>query len=117
MSGRFLIVADSPTLQTGFARVVQNLAWRWRYDFDAIDFSGYPGEPGSDKRWCFKPPFTIYPAAYGTAWYTQENMQNLIDHVQAAARNKKPYTHIWIMQDSFLLRLHGFPDSLRYLTS
>ncbi len=35
---RLLILADSPTKEGGFSRVVQNLAWRWRHEFDAIDF-------------------------------------------------------------------------------
>ncbi len=115
MNGRLLIVGDSPTFQTGFARVVQNLARRWRYDFDEIHFwgigySGYPGVPGQPKPWFFKEPFTIYPASAVGPWYSADNLASLLRHIHQGG-----YTHVWCMQDSFALRLHSFAQALREL--
>lgn len=114
---KLLIVGDSPTLQSGFSRVVQSLAWRWRHAFEEIHFwgigwAGYPGAPDQKRPWFLKDPFTLYPASGSGPWYSQENMTNLLRHI-----HRGDYSHVWTIQDSFLLRLHNFPAALEELTA
>lgn len=112
---KLLVVCDSPTLNTGFARVAQNLLKRWNDHFERIDiwgigFNGYPGRPGVAERvpW-FRPPFVVYPASYGqTPWFSMERLQSLLNHIMAG-----DYTHLWLLQDHFLLCQHDFPQYLR----
>lgn len=111
-----LIVGDSPTLNTGFAKVVASLARRWksyfsRIDFWAIGFSGYPGAPGRVRQgeW-MQPPYVLYPAVRdpGDVWHSRDRLQALISHVRNG-----DYTHVFVIQDHFQLARHNFPKIFR----
>ena len=92
-----LIIADSPTLETGFGRVCKNLlnAWLEAGVFDQIEIwgIGYTGWPHSM-------PVKIYPAqCYESAnWNSLVNMTRLARLIEG-----RRYTHLWVMQDLFLL--------------
>lgn len=107
-----LAVCDSPTLNSGFAKLAQNLLRRWkkyfkRIDVWAIGHSGFPGVPGrvSENEW-MQPPFVLYPATYGDEpWYSSKRLQALINHTCSG-----DYTHVWIVQDHFHLAQHKFSE-------
>lgn len=111
---KLLAVHDSPTLETGFSRVAQNLLRRWKLHFERIDiwaigYHGYPGAPGYAESEWFRPPFVLYPASYGTEfWYAQPRLQALLDHIVHG-----DYTHLFIIQDHFLLAQCQFPKCLQ----
>jgi len=111
---KLLYVGDSPTLETGFARVGKNLLRRWKPHFERIDiwgigYSGYPGLPGRVTEWN-QPPFVLYPAAYDAndRWYTVDRFQALLNHIMDA-----DYTHLFIVQDHFLLAQHSMAEGIR----
>jgi glycosyltransferase involved in cell wall biosynthesis len=122
---KLLVIGDSPTMRgeaatTGFARVVQNLARRWaasgrfeRIDFWGINYFGQPCRAAGDEvnEW-LRPPFRIFPASgaegVGALWYEPRRLQALLDHITDG-----DYTHIWVMQDHFLLSRDRFPQVLR----
>jgi len=114
MKDVLLVVVDSPTRQTGFSRVGQNLMARWRPYFDRIDvwaigYSGFPGSPGTvhENLWQ-NPPFVLYPATYGSEpWYDVGRLQALLNLIL-----KGDYTHLWMVQDHFLLTRHHFAECL-----
>lgn len=99
-SGRKLIVfADSPTLQTGFARVTRNLLPRWHQSgyFDdiwvwGIGYRGFPQDefPFLATRLC---PAASYE---NLIWWEQEN---LIRFLKQLVREDIGYTHCWMMHD------------------
>jgi len=92
-----LIIADSPTLETGFGRVCKNLlsAWLTAGIFDSIEVwgIGYTGWPHSL-------PVKIYPAQCYEAsnWCNPVNLARLARLIEV-----KKYSHLWVMQDLFLL--------------
>ncbi len=99
---KLLALCDSPTLQTGFARVAQNLLPRWLKTandggegFDEIDVwgIGYEGNPHDL-------PFRIWPAqGYKKQnWQEPENLTRFLRLLDLGQ-----YTHLWMMQDTFLL--------------
>lgn len=98
-----LIVGDSPTLSSGFARVVQNLTRRWKPYFGKIDFwgIGYNGWPPVGE-WSGQ---TIYPA--GWPFTTTARCEELCGLVSSGR-----YTHLWMIQDLFNLSTNGLPDKL-----
>ena len=101
-----LIIADSPTLETGFGRVCQNLlnSWLKAGVFDSIEVwgIGYTGWPHSL-------PVKIYPAQS----YEASNWCNPVNLVRLARLIKaKKYSHLWVMQDLFLLSSKACMETL-----
>jgi glycosyltransferase involved in cell wall biosynthesis len=110
MVDRLLIVGDSPTLNSGFARVIQSLARRWRSRFERIDFwaINYSGWLPHESEWR-DPKYVLFPANFTDhSWASLERMNALLAHIKSSN-----YSHVWIVQDHFLLTLHEFPRELR----
>ena len=112
-----MVFSHAPTLETGTARVVQNLLRIWRDQFERIDiwgigYRGWRGAPGQveGSEWQ-KPPFVLYPAAYGEKmWFHKQHLQDFLDHLTL---RDSDYTHVWLLEDHFWLAQHGFPAALR----
>lgn len=92
---KLLVLSDSPTLQTGFARVIQNLLPWWRASgaFERIDVwaIGYEG-------WPHDLPYRLFPAqsyAY-RQWFEDENLKRFLSFLDHGG-----YTHLFIIQDTF----------------
>lgn len=88
---RLLVIGDSPSLETGFARVVQNLLSRWQHAFEQIDVWGI-GFNG-----CPHPlPYRIWPATFATArgYDWAGNLHRIFPLLE-----KESYTHAFIIQD------------------
>lgn len=92
---RLLVLGDSPTLQTGFGRVLQNLLPHFDASgkFDKIDVwgIGYEG-------WPHELPYRIFPAqSYAfREWYADENLQRFLTFLDHGK-----YTHLFMVQDTF----------------
>lgn len=92
---KLLILGDSPTKETGFARVVRRLleAWLKAGVFEEIHIwgIGYWGYPHA-----YPPHVKIYPAAgpEDTKWESVGNLQRFA----TLAEGIKP-THLWMIQD------------------
>ena len=101
---KILALCDSPTLTTGFARVAQNLLSRWHACGADVDCWGI-GFRGTGYRRC---PYVneFFPA--GDVWYDPTNLTRFVGMLL-----QRDYTHVWIMQDTFLLSPNGFPKALR----
>jgi len=130
---RLLALCDSPTTQTGFARVAQNLLSRWWMDplqkglnstiqfhhkdgqileggppvtgyFDAIDVWGI-GYGGCPH----KLPYDIYPASgpSDTNWAAPVHLERFLRLLCDGG-----YTHVWMLQDLFNFR-GNFPAILK----
>jgi glycosyltransferase involved in cell wall biosynthesis len=103
---KILALCDSPTMTTGFARVAQNLFRRWAAAGVVIDCWGV-GFGG----WFYKNhPYVneFFPGGRGGQWYQPANLTLFLGQLQRGG-----YTHVWIMQDTFLLSPNGFPKALR----
>lgn len=103
---KILALCDSPTMTTGFARVAQNLFRRWHAAGATIDVWGI-GFAG----WGYKehPYVNVFlPAGAGGKWCDPLNLTLFIQQLNIGG-----YTHVWIMQDTFLLSPNGFPKALR----
>lgn len=104
---KLLCLCDSPTLQTGFARVASNLISRWHDArvFDdiwvwGIGYSGFPhGIPYLGNRIC--------PATTPTKqnWYQPENLDRFLSLLEKpeVGVSKGGFTHLWMLQDTFSL--------------
>lgn len=99
-----LIIGDSPTVNTGFANVVRNLAMRWhdsrafeKIDIWGINYSGFP----------HKYPYGIYPGGYGD-WVSDKKLSQLLNLI-----GESDYTHLFILQDSHCLAAGNFKSLLR----
>lgn len=110
---RLLALCDTPTRDTGFGRVAQNLFSRWIRDgvFEEVHVwgIGYEGWPYDRERY----PYTIYPAQrYADQdWSSPGNLSRFLSLLAGGS-----YTHVWIMQDTFLLSpgINGhFPSELK----
>lgn len=105
---RLLCLCDSPTAETGYARVAQNLLSRWQAFFDGgisvfgINYSGWPHSL----------PYHIMPAGYHD-WNTDKKLGLFLKQIQRGQEAGKPYTHIWLMHDIHQLARHGFPRALK----
>jgi len=95
---KLLCLCDSPTRETGFARVAKNLLKRWhdsgafeRIDVWAIGYEGWPYDP-------LDLPYTMFPAQRYSEphWFQPENLSRFLAMVESGG-----YTHVWIMQDTF----------------
>lgn len=100
---KLLALCDTPTENTGFACVVRNTLKHWlphceRIDIWGINYNGWPHEY----------PYRIYPA--GRNWSAVQNLDRLLKHIRDS-----DYTHLWILQDTFLLSDNDFPKVLRRL--
>lgn len=102
-----LALCDSPTLETtGFSKVAQPVFRRWAaaghiIDCWGIGFNGWHYRKHDYIR-------EIFPAGTGADWHQVNNLQLFIVRLL-----KGDYTHVWIMQDSFQLVQHDFPNALR----
>lgn len=99
---KLLALCDSPTAQTGFGRVASNLLGHWQESgfFDEIWIwsIGYRGMPTPHL------PYYQIPAApnpESPVWWTTENLQLFMNQ---ATRTTDPFTHVWMMHDTFTLR-------------
>lgn len=107
---KILCLCDSPTLTSGFARVATNLMMRWHDQYGAevhcwgITFSG----------WAYtQHPYVkvFFPAGSGSGsdhWTTPARMELFLRQLSLDG-----YTHVWILQDTFLLVNENFPQRLR----
>lgn len=105
---KLLCLCDSPTIHTGFGRVAQALIERWKPRFERIDIHAinYDGDtPLPDSPWA-GPKVRLLRARH--PWYTTEHLQRFLNTILAG-----DYTHVWIMQDLFLLSPNGFPGAFR----
>lgn len=105
---KLLCLCDSPTIHTGFGRVAQALIERWKPHFERIDIHAinYDGDtPLPDSPWA-GPKVRLLRARH--PWYTTEHLQRFLNTILAG-----DYTHVWIMQDLFLLSPNGFPGAFR----
>lgn len=102
---KLLVVADAPTVSTGFAQVTRNLCSRWRpyfkepIDIWGVNFSGFPHDL----------PYRIYPAGYQD-WNSTDKLSQLLNRILAG-----DYTHIFILCDAHMLSLGNFPQVLRQI--
>lgn len=88
---KLLIIADSPTLETGFARVIKSIAARFAEAFE-LDFwgIGYNGWPHSI-------PYRIFPTTGGAG----EHWTNSIPTLLRSIPMLKP-DHVFILNDPWL---------------
>lgn len=92
MTMKLLILGDSPTKQTGFSRVVENIARRLRVTAKTIDIWGI-NHQGCPHDF----PYRIWPAALnGAIWYSQANLTSFLNVLATGG-----FTHVFIVQDSF----------------
>lgn len=105
---RLLVVSDSPLLHTGFARVAANLIDRWLAAGMEVTVWGIGQTAASILTHAYSKalPCPILPA--GMPWYSQDNLQRLIQELSTGG-----YTHLWVMQDHFLVATANFPEILR----
>lgn len=101
------MLCDAPQYQTGFARVASNLGKRWHPFFDAIDVwaighSGYPHE----LEWVRG----MYPGGPGETWNSAEKLQQFLNLMM---QRERKYTHVWMLQDHFMLSHSDFPTAVR----
>lgn len=108
---RLLVVADSPTLSTGFACVARNLLKYWAGGSGGSAGGGAGGAAGGAFEkvdvwgigyagWPHEMPYTIYPAQTYDAplWHDPRNISRMVKLI-----GSRRYSHVWIMQDLFLL--------------
>ncbi len=103
---KILALCDSPTLTSGFARVAQNLFKRWSRAGAVIDVWGicFMGMGYKEHSYLNQ----IFPAGGGGEWCRPERLQIFLQQLAAGG-----YTHVWLMQDTFLLANHDFPRALK----
>ncbi len=101
---KMLAVCDSPTLDSGFAQVAKNILSRWNAMGALIDVWGIGFVGWGYKR----APYiqTFFPA--GLDWYQPHKLELLLAQLVHGQ-----YTHLWIMQDTFMLSQGNFPEKLR----
>ena len=105
---RLLCLCDSPTVHTGFGRVAQSLIRRWKPYFHRIDIYAinHDGDsPMPESEWSAPAVRLLRPRH---PWYATESLQRFLNLILSGE-----YTHVWIMQDLFLLSPNGFPGAFR----
>jgi len=103
---KILCLCDSPTLTSGFARVAQNLFKRWARSGAKIDVWGI-----AFMGWGYKNvPYIneLFPAGVSGQWNHPDHLRVFLQQLRTGG-----YTHVWLMQDTFLLSLHDFPKALK----
>lgn len=106
---KILCLCDSPTITSGFARVAANLTRRWAKAGAEIDIWGIAFQGWKYRQHPYVHEF--FPAGTGNPneqWCGQERLALFLGQLQLGG-----YTHVWIMQDTFLLSNWGFPQALR----
>lgn len=103
---KILCLCDSPTLNSGFARVAQNLFKRWARYGAKIDVWGICFMGWGYKEHTYINEF--FPAGAGGEWCAANRLNIFLQQLAQGG-----YTHVWIMQDTFLLVNHGFPAALK----
>jgi len=100
---KLLALCDAPTLTSGFARVAANLLRRWsaeaEIDVWGVGFVGWGYE---------RAPYVKRMLPAGPDWATPQKLQLFLAQLKTGG-----YTHLWMMQDTFLLSQEGFPAGLR----
>lgn len=104
---KLLVLCDSPTLETGFARVARNLLSRWNKEdvFEQIWVwgVGYGGFPHSIDFLANR----ICPASspHWQNWYHVRNLERFLRLLEKDDVGGTPggFTHLWMLQDTFLL--------------
>jgi glycosyltransferase involved in cell wall biosynthesis len=106
MKMRILAFCDSPTLTSGFAKVAQNLFRRWHNDGAEIDVWGI-GFVGWGYR---RAPYVnqLFPGGVGSDWNTLPRLELFLSQLASGG-----YTHLWLMQDTFMLSVADFPAKVR----
>lgn len=107
---KLLALCDSPTFDTGFARVARNLLSRWHKAdiFEqiwvwGIGYTGFPHDAESVK---FLQNRICPAASYDNPnWHAIPNLERFLTLLQRENVGNSPggFTHLWIMQDTFLL--------------
>ena len=101
---KLLAFCDTPTINTGFARVARNLLSRWTGDNTVhcvgINFDGLGYE---------KIPFQLFPGGKHD-WNSVHRLEELLRRLDTGN-----YTHLWMLNDPDSLSVHGFPAALRAL--
>jgi glycosyltransferase involved in cell wall biosynthesis len=100
---KMLAVCDMPHGTSGFARVSSNLLRRWSAEAD-IDCWGV-GFVGWGYR---RAPYVQTMLPGGADWASPPKLDLLLAQLSTGA-----YTHLFMMQDTFLLSAHNFPARMR----
>lgn len=114
MEPRLLCFCDTPTVSTGFGRVMEELLKRWRTYFADIDIHGinYDGAPHTL-------PYRIWRT--GFPWYDAPPLQRFMNAASNPVVGRKDkagdkfYTHIFLLQDAWALSGGGLPAALAEL--
>ena len=108
MKMRILAFCDSPTLTSGFAKVAQNLFRRWHNDGAEIDVWGI-GFVGWGYR---RAPYVnqLFPGGVGGDWNSLPRLELFLSQLASGG-----YSHLWMMQDTFMLSVADFPAKLRQI--
>lgn len=102
---KLLCLCDSPSLQSGFARVAQNLLSRWQKsgNFEQIWVwgIGYNGFPHLLPYYLCPAVMMDYPL-----WHHPVNLSRFISALENDSVGATPggFTHVWMMQDTFALK-------------
>ena len=100
---KLLALCDAPHNTSGFARVAANLLRRWSSEAD-IDCWGV-GHVG----WGYlRAPYVANMLPAGYDWATPQKLELFLAQLKTGG-----YTHLWMMQDTFLLSQGDFPARLR----
>lgn len=107
MSRKLLCLCDSPTIESGFGRVAQNLISRWLKSgfFEqiwvwGIGYNGYPHRfAGLENRIC-PASSAVHPL-----WYDEGNLRVFVKMIgdQEVGDTPGGFTHLWMLQDTFQL--------------
>jgi len=98
---KLLAIVDSPTRNTGFACVGKNLLPLWQPHFERIDVWGI-----NHDGWPHEFPWRIFPG--GMDFSDNEKRVRLLNGIIDS-----DYTHVWVLNDSFVLSRDGFAQNLR----
>lgn len=111
MSRKLLCLCDSPTIESGFGRVSQNLISRWiKSEFFeqiwvwGIGYNGYPHRfAGLENRIC-PASSAVHPL-----WYDDGNLQVFLQMIgdHDVGDTQGGFTHLWMLQDTFQLANHA----------
>lgn len=110
-----LVLGDTPREHTGFGRVLQQLLRRWAPHFGRIDIwgIGHMGRPAPVGSEWVEPKYRFFPG--GRNWARPEMLQEFLHLLQTptADGRKSDYSHVFLIQDLFLLKLNHFPQALQ----
>lgn len=111
MTRKLLCLCESPTIESGFGRVAQNLISRWLQStfFEqiwvwGIGYNGYPHRfAGLENRIC-PASSAVHPL-----WYDDGNLRVFVQMIgdQDVGGTDGGFTHLWMLQDTFQLANHA----------